>query len=324
MAFVLFGAHRVESGELSAGQLSIVLIAIIACMDPVRKLSKVNVEIQVSLASAQRIFAFIDREPEIVDAPGAVALQPIEESLQFEQVRFGYTDETEVLRGIDLTVRKGEMVALVGFSGAGKSTLVKLVPRFYDVTGGSILIDGVDIRTGTLASLREQVGIVTQDTILFSESIRANITCGREEYTEDEVVRASKAAHAHEFISQLPAGYDTVLGEGGVGLSGGQRQRLAIARAFLKDPSILILDEATSSLDSESEKLIQEALAHFVVGRTTLVIAHRLSTVQQADRIVVLEDGQVREEGTHAALLAESGLYKRLYETQFGAEVSAK
>ena len=324
MGFVLFGAHRVEKEELKAYQLSYILIAIIACMDPVRKLAKVNVQVQASLASAERIFEFIDRVPDIVEARGAVTLRPLAEHLHFDNVHFSYKEDVEVLRGIDLTVKKGEMVALVGFSGAGKSTLVKLIPRFYDVDRGAVKIDGTDIRECTFESLRGQISIVTQDTILFAESIRANICFGDAGYTEEDVECAARAAHAHEFIAQLPEGYDTVLGEGGVGLSGGQRQRIAIARAFIKDPSILILDEATSSLDSESEQFIQEALGQFVAGRTTLVIAHRLSTVQRADRIVVLDAGSICEEGTHAELLAHSGLYKRLYETQFGTQVPAK
>jgi subfamily B ATP-binding cassette protein MsbA len=271
------------------------------------------------MASAERVFEYIDMKPEIVDAPDAVALPPLRESLCFNDVRFSYDGKTEVLCGIDLRIKKGEMVALVGFSGAGKSTLVKLLPRFYDVTGGSITLDGIDIRKATLESLRGQLSIVTQDSILFNESIRENIAHGRDDYSDERIRAAARAAHAEEFIAPLPEGYETSIGESGSSLSGGQRQRLAIARAIVKDPAILILDEATSSLDSESEQAIQKAMDEFVVGRTTLVIAHRLSTIQRADRIVVLENGRVAEMGTHRELIEKGGIYRRLYEIQFAA-----
>lgn len=241
----------------------------------------------------------------------------MEEALRFENVHFAYDGKAEVLRGVSFEVKKGEMVALVGFSGAGKSTIAKLITRFYDPAAGCITIDGTDIRGATLESLRGQIGIVTQDTILFHETIRGNIAFGQTDFSDEQVREAARAAHAVEFIEKLEDGYDAILDEGGGNLSGGQRQRLAIARAVIKDPAILILDEATSSLDSESEKAIQEAISEFVVGRTTLVIAHRLSTIRRADRIVVIHEGQVAEVGTHEELLSNGGIYQRLYDVQF-------
>ena len=320
VAFVLISGQRVEAGELDPGDLVQLYLAIALILDPVRKLSSVNNLIQTSVASAERVFEFIDAKPGMTEAPGAVDIPALKESLRFDNVHFSYDGQTEVLKGIDLEVKKGEMVALVGFSGAGKSTIVKLIPRFYDVRGGALLIDGADIRNATFKSLRDQISLVTQDTILFAESVRANIAFGREDYSDERVEAAARAANAHEFIEALPEGYDTVMGESGASLSGGQRQRLAIARAIIKDPSILILDEATSSLDSESERLIQAALDEFVEGRTAIVIAHRLSTIQRADRIVVLDQGRVAEQGTHTELLAHRGIYRRLYDTQFGAQ----
>ncbi|MDX9974379.1 MAG: ABC transporter ATP-binding protein [FCB group bacterium] len=323
--FLLLGAVYVERGYIESGDLVYLLGAFGAIFGSIRSLTNVNNQIQTSMASAERVFEYIDMKPEIVDAPDAVAAPPLRDVLGFNDVRFSYDGQTEVLRGINLQVKKGEMVALVGFSGAGKSTLVKLIPRFYDVTGGSITLDGVDIRTVTQESLRGQISIVTQDSILFNESIRENIAHGKPDYTDERIRAAAKAAHAEEFIAPLPNGYETPIGESGSNLSGGQRQRLAIARAIVKDPAILILDEATSSLDSESEQAIQKAMDEFVVGRTTLVIAHRLSTIQRADRIVVLEDGLVAEEGTHRELIDKGGIYRRLYEIQFAtAEQAAK
>ncbi len=320
LAFVLVSGQRVVNGELNPGHLISLYLALGLMLDPVRKLSSVNNQIQTSVASAERVFEFIDLKPDIEEADDAVPLEPMNESLRFEDVHFCYKGKEAVLRGIDLEIKKGEMVALVGFSGAGKSTLVKLIPRFYDVVAGAVKIDGVDIREATLESLRDQISIVTQDTILFAESIRDNIAFGKQAYSDERVREAAMAANAAEFIEELPEGYNTRLGEGGVNLSGGQRQRLAIARAFIKDPAILILDEATSSLDSRSEQLIQEALDHFLKGRTAMVIAHRLSTIQRADRIVVIDNGRVAEEGTHEELLRHGGMYKRLYDTQFGIQ----
>lgn len=318
--FILISGHRVLSGRLDAGDLVTLYFALAMMLDPVRKLSSVNNMIQTSVASAERVFEFIDAKPDMMEAPDAVDLPPLRERLSFENIHFSYDGQTEVLKGISLEVRKGELVAIVGFSGAGKSTLAKLIPRFYDVTAGAIKIDDVDIRRATFRSLRGQMSIVTQDTVLFAESVRDNIAYGQTQFTEERVRDAARAAHAFEFIEKLPEGFNTSLGEAGGTLSGGQRQRLAIARAIIKDPAILILDEATSNLDSESEQYIQQALDKFVTGRTSVVIAHRLSTVQRADLIVVLDDGRIVEQGTHAELLAHGGIYRRLYDTQFGAQ----
>jgi subfamily B ATP-binding cassette protein MsbA len=293
-------------------------VAMAFLVDPVRKLASVNNAIQGSVASAQRAFEFIDLESDLVDAPDAVAIPPLQESIRFEDVHFSYDSSKEVLRGVDFEIKKGEMVAVVGFSGEGKSTLAKLTPRFYDVQSGAIRIDGVDIRKATLKSLRDQISIVTQDTILFDETVASNIAASNDHAPAGRIEEAARAAYAAEFIEQLPMGYASRIGESGGTLSGGQRQRLAIARALMKDPALLILDEATSSLDTESERAIQKAIEEYVVGRTSLVIAHRLSTVQRADRIVVLDGGRVAEQGTHEELLATPGsLYGRLYRVQF-------
>ncbi len=327
VVFIVLSARAViegrDSGDpnaLSLASLGALYVALAFMLDPVRKLSAVNNAIQGSVASAERVFDFMDRKSDIVEKPAAIELPRIQQALRFDEVHFSYDGETEVLDGIDLEVRKGEMVAVVGFSGAGKSTLAKLVPRFYDVTGGSISIDGVDIRDAKIGDVRNQISIVTQDTILFYDTVKANIAAGRQDYTDERIVAAAKAAHAHEFTEKLPKGYETNIGESGGTLSGGQRQRLAIARALIKDPAILILDEATSSLDSESEQAIQQAIEEFVVGRTTIVIAHRLSTVQRADRIVVIDKGQAAEQGTHDELMQRDGsIYRRLYEVQFAS-----
>lgn len=314
---LLLGERQVASG-LSSGSLVILFGAIAATLDPLRKLSRVMNMVQISATSASRVFEFIDYEPGVQERAEAVELPPLQKALRFENVSFSYDGETEVLSGIDFEIRCGEMVALVGFSGSGKSTVAKLVPRFYDPTGGRITLDGVDIRDASFESLRGQIGIVTQETILFAESVRKNIAYGREDILDERVREAARAANADGFIENLAGGYDAVLAESGGNLSGGQRQRLAIARAIVKDSPILILDEATSSLDSESERAILEAIDNLAEGRTTLVIAHRLSTVQKADRIIVLDDGHVVEQGTHAELLARDGIYKRLYRLQLG------
>ena len=321
VVFVLLAGLALENNDgLDIIQLTQLLGFLALMLDPIRKLTAVNNMVQTSIASAERVFEYIDVKPDIVEAPDAVDLPPLKDKIEFSNVCFSYDGKAEVLHEVSFAVPRGEMVALVGFSGAGKSTVVKLLPRFYDVTGGAILIDGVDIRKATFKSLRDQCAIVTQDTILFSETIRDNIAFGRRDYDLDRVQQAAHAANADGFIEKLPLKYDTHLGEGGGGLSGGQRQRLAIARAVIKDPSILILDEATSSLDSESERAIQNAIEEFVVGRTSIVIAHRLSTIQRADRIIVLDEGRVAEEGTHQQLLDRNGLYRRLYDVQFGLE----
>jgi len=283
-------------------------------------LSRINQVRQQASGAAERIFELLDEEPEIRDAPDAVALPPVEGHIAFENVAFRYSNGEEVLRDINLRVEPGEIIALVGPSGAGKTTLVNLLPRFYDVSAGCILIDGRDLRAVTLASLREQIGIVPQETILFSGTIEENIRYGKLDASETEVRAAAAAANALEFVQRLPDGFNTLVGERGARLSGGQRQRVAIARALLKNPRILILDEATSALDTESEHLVQQALERLMQNRTTFVIAHRLSTIMHADRILVLCQGRITESGTHAGLLAQDGLYKRLYEMQFRSE----
>lgn len=320
VAFLLVAAQRLESGAVREGDIITLLFALAMLLDPLRKLSAVNNMVQTSIASAERVFEFIDMTPQIDERENAPNLTPMQRSIRFENVTFGYNPDIPVLKNFTLDVRKGETVALVGASGSGKSTIIKLIPRFYDIQGGAILIDGQNISECSARSLREQISLVTQQTILFAETIRENIAAGCSHYTQEDIERAAKAAHAAEFIDKLPMGYDTRLDEAGTTLSGGQRQRLAIARAFIKDPSILILDEATSSLDSESERLIQDALNHFLDGRTAFIIAHRLSTIQRADRILVIQEGQIVEEGTHAQLLAKGGPYSRLYRTQFDTQ----
>jgi subfamily B ATP-binding cassette protein MsbA len=285
---------------------------------PLRRLAGANNSVQQALAAAIRVFDMLDMETELHRDHGRIELPPIEQALEFRKVSFQYEGaEAPALREISLTVRAGEVLALVGSSGSGKTTLASLVPRFYEPTEGAILIDGQDIRHGTLRSLRKQIGIVSQDTVLFDETVKNNIAYGRVGATDQEVLEAATLAYAHEFITRLPDGYHTVIGENGVKLSGGERQRLAIARAILRDPPILILDEATSSLDSESERMVQLAFSNLMKNRTTLVIAHRLSTVQNADRIVVLDRGSIVESGSHEELLQRGGLYKRLHAVQF-------
>jgi subfamily B ATP-binding cassette protein MsbA len=303
-------------GSVTKGDLAVVVTGLGLLFMSFRRLNTVNVEVQRALAAAARVFTMLDSEREIRDAPGAAPLPRFQKAIRFENVSFAYQQRT-VLDGIDLTIEKGEFVALVGASGSGKSTLSNLVPRFYDPTAGRITIDGHDLRTATLASLRSQIGLVTQETILFDETVRNNIAYGRADVPEDQVRAAARAAHAEEFVLEMAQGYDTMLGERGTRLSMGQRQRIAIARALLKDPPILILDEATSALDAESEALVQAALDNLMVGRTSIVIAHRLTTVRRAGRIVVLDAGRIVEQGVHQELLARRGVYARLYELQF-------
>jgi ATP-binding cassette, subfamily B, bacterial MsbA len=295
--------------------------AVIALYNPVRKFAVFNNSFQQALGASSQLFQFIETEDDVADKPGAKRLPRFSQSVRFDGVCFSYQGDgegaREILRGIDLEVKRGEILAFVGSSGAGKSTLVHLIPRFFDVTAGCLLIDGHDVRDVTLASLREQVGIVTQETILFNDTVRNNIAYGQPHVPMKSVEAAARAALAHDFILGLPSGYDTSIGERGVRLSGGERQRIAIARALLKNAPILILDEATSALDSESESLVQSALHNLMQGRTVFVIAHRLSTIRRADRIVVIENGIIADIGPHEELMTRLGTYRRLYELQF-------
>jgi len=317
-AIIWYGGYLVTQDAMTPGAFFSFLTAMFMAYTPIRRLSGANNIIQQALAAAERVFALLDLENEGEHERGGSELAPIRRALTFRHVTFQYENtDHPALHGIDLEITCGEIVALVGSSGSGKTTLGSLVPRFYEPTGGAILIDGQDIRDCTLRSLRGQIGLVSQDTVLFDETVRYNIAYGRAEATDEQVVAAATAAYAHEFIERLPDGYRTVIGENGVKLSGGQRQRLAIARAILRNPPILILDEATSALDSESEQVVQMALANLMQNRTTLVIAHRLSTVQNAHRIVVLDRGRIVESGSHEALLQRGGLYKRLHAMQF-------
>ncbi len=313
---VFYGGYNVIQGTATPGTFFSFLAALLMLYEPAKRLSNVNNTVQQGLAAASRIFEVLDTRPEIADPPGAGPLQPIAEGIAYQEVSFKYEDDW-VLRNINLRIKAGEMIAIVGASGGGKTTLVNLLPRFYDVTSGKVLIDGVDIRDVTVKSLREQIGIVTQQTILFNDSVRNNIAYGKIGEPFEEIVKAAEAAYAHNFIMNLPKGYDTGIGEQGVKLSGGERQRISIARALLKNAPILILDEATSSLDSESEIEVQKALERLMQNRTTLVIAHRLSTIRKADRIVVICNGGVVEEGTHETLLEKDGEYRKLYLLQF-------
>jgi subfamily B ATP-binding cassette protein MsbA len=316
-----YGSEAIAAGRLSAGEFVAFVTALFMMYGPAKKLSRVNADLQQAMAAAERIFGMLDTHSEVREIPGAVALPPFRRSIEFRNVQFSYGGADDAtLRGVTFTVGAGQVLAIVGRSGAGKTTLVNLIPRFYDVTGGAVVIDGHDIRSVTLASLRAQIGMVTQETVLFDDSIAANIAYGRPAATRAEIEAAARAAHAHEFIERLDDGYETVIGERGQRLSGGQRQRLAIARAILRDSPILILDEATSSLDAESEMLVQDALSNLMLNRTSFVIAHRLSTVRRADAIVVLDHGAIVEAGSHDELMGRDGAYAKLYELQLQEE----
>lgn len=317
---LLMGRDQIVKHRMTDGEFFAFIAAVIMLYDPIRKFSGFYNSFQQALGASESVFRFMDEQDDVPEKPNAVVLKGFKNEIVLDHVTFSYGDEgdtREVLREIDLHVEAGEVLAIVGSSGSGKSTLVQLLPRFFDVNAGSILIDGHDIRDVTIASLRAQIGIVTQDTILFNDTVRNNIAYGQPNVSIDRVKEAAQAALAHDFIVAMPEGYDTVIGERGFRLSGGERQRLSIARALLKNAPILILDEATSALDAESEALVQTALQNLMAGRTVFVIAHRLSTVRRADRIVVLEQGKISDEGSHDDLISRLGTYRRLYDLQF-------
>jgi subfamily B ATP-binding cassette protein MsbA len=330
---LLVGRNSIVHGAWTSGRFIAFLAAVIMLYDPVRKMPVYYNSFQQAVGASEEIFKFLDAQDEVVERKSALKLKAFTDSVEFRDVHFSYRTESdrressdaerhEALRGVSMTVKRGEVVALVGPSGAGKSTLMNLLPRFYDVSTGAILIDGHDVRDLTISSLRKQIGKVTQETVLFNDTVRNNIAYGRPDVPMDRIEAAAKAARAHEFIMRMPDGYDTHIGERGARLSGGERQRLAIARALLKDAPILVLDEATSALDTESEAMVQAALATLMQDRTVLVIAHRLSTVRRADRIAVMEHGRITELGTHEELLASGRTYSRLYQLQFGEDES--
>ena len=315
---IWYGSGQIASGRLTTGEFTSFVAALFLMYAPAKKLSRVNANLQQTIAAADRIFEMMDTHTEVAESPTATPLPPFSSQIEFREVSFAYEDvhPRTILRGISFKVPAGQMVAIVGRSGAGKTTLVNLLPRFYDVSAGAIHIDGLDLRNATVKSLRAQIGIVTQETVLFDDTIANNIAYGTVKASQDEIEAAARAAHAHEFISTAPDGYQTKIGERGQKLSGGQRQRLAIARALLKNAPILILDEATSSLDTEAELLVQDALATLMLNRTSFVIAHRLSTIMRADAIIVLERGRIVEIGQHDELLTRDGVYAALYKMQ--------
>ena len=318
-AVIYYAGHEVVKGNQTPGTFFTFLAAVLMFYEPIKRLTNVNNTAQQGIAGADRVFSIIDLVPDIKDRAGASNLPPVRHSIDIENVTFCY-EQTPVLKNINLSIKAGEVVAFVGMSGGGKTSLVNLIPRFYDVTSGRILIDGYDIRDVTIESLRGQMAIVTQQTILFNDTVRSNIAYGDIDRTEGDIINAAKAANAHDFIMKLPQGYDSNIGELGTKLSGGEKQRISIARALLKNAPILILDEATSSLDTEAEIEVQDALDNLMKGRTTLVIAHRLSTIRNADRIIALVNGEIVEEGDHETLMAKKGEYYRLYNLQFKDE----
>ena len=320
-ALLFFGEREIRLGRMNQAQFLTFLLFLFRSYDPMRKLSRLQNSLSQALAAARHVWEVLDERSEIPEKPNAIELSPLRSEIELRQVSFGYANEgRKVLQDVNLTVPVGKMVALVGESGGGKSTLTKLMPRFHDPTSGAVLWDGTDLRDARVASLRRQMALVTQETVLFNDTVRYNITYGRPGASDEEMRDAARTAFAHDFIMDLPSGYDTIIGERGIFLSGGQRQRLAIARAILMNAPVLILDEATSALDAESEQLVQRAIANLVRDRTTIVIAHRLSTVRRADNIVVMEAGRIIQQGTHKDLLARGGQYQKLYEMQFADE----
>jgi subfamily B ATP-binding cassette protein MsbA len=317
---LLLGRNEIRHGAFTPGTYLAFIALVFKLYEPIRKFALFNNSFQQAVGASSEIFKFTESEDDVREKPGAKPLPAFSKSIVFESASFSYGDEEgarDILRAIDLEVKRGEVLAIVGSSGAGKSTLVHLIPRFFDLTSGRLQIDGHDVRDVTLASLRSQIGIVTQETVLFNDTVRNNIAYGQPHVSQKAVESAARAALAHDFITEMPNGYETIIGERGLRLSGGERQRIAIARAILKNAPILILDEATSALDSESESLVQSALQNLVVGRTVFVIAHRLSTVRRADRIVVLENGTITDVGAHEDLMKKLGTYRRLYDLQF-------
>ena len=318
---LFFGQHEIMSGRMNAAQFLTFLFFLFRSYDPMRKLSRLQNAMEQALAAAHDVWEVMDEDATIEEKPDALELPALKHSIELRNVSFGYANETRsVLREVSLQIAAGTMVALVGESGGGKSTLTKLLPRFHDPTSGTVLWDGIDLREAKISSLRRQIALVTQETVLFNQTVRHNIAYGKPDATDAEIVEAAQIAFAHDFVQEMPKGYDTIVGERGLFLSGGQRQRLAIARAILVNAPVLILDEATSALDAESERLVQRAISNLIRNRTTIVIAHRLSTIRRADVIVVMEAGRIIEMGTHSELLARGGQYKKLYELQFADE----
>lgn len=315
---LFFGLREIDAGRMDAPQFVTFLVFLLRSYDPMRKISRQHNEITKGFAAARDVWSILDADEKLPERPGALKLGPLKDAIELNGISFNYKNSTRmILKDVDLTIPKGKMVALVGESGGGKSSLTRLVQRLYDPTEGSITWDGTELRDASIASLHAQIALVTQETVLFNDTVRENIAYGRPDATQEQIEHAARVAFAHDFITQLANGYDTVVGERGVMLSGGQRQRIAIARAVLVDAPVLILDEATSALDAESEMLVQKALANLTRDRTSIVIAHRLSTIRQADLIIVMEQGEIVERGTHADLIAGAGIYKRLYELQF-------